>query len=405
MAVQGDARRAVGLRRLLPVLIPALAAASYGWAEFVSTFIHPGSIGLDYIAPGTDWMVLYSAARLALQHHLALALHGSAFTSYLNATFSAWLSQPLQYRPWLYPPSFLPLLLPFGALGFAASYAAFQVLTAALLAAALLYRPDSRSAAPLIAAAALVCPAASINAVDGQCAFLVAGLLVLGLRLLPSKPFLAGIVIGLLTFKPQFGMLLPIPLLLIGGWRAVLGATASALALAVASAIAFGFDPWVVWFGQIAQAAAANSEWTLTARLAGNSVYACVVLLGLSSGAASVVQDVAILGSAVAVFLAYRTALSPDRRLAVLLAAIILAAPHSSPYDAILLTIAAGLWLAGEAKLEQRHGILALFLWLSPLLGPPFQMPVGRFVPLLVLGFIGVVLMPPLAAGQPAQSA
>ena len=36
-------------------LMPAaLVASLYGWAVLVSTFIHPGLIGVNHIAPGTD---------------------------------------------------------------------------------------------------------------------------------------------------------------------------------------------------------------------------------------------------------------------------------------------------------------------------------------------------------------
>ena len=52
------------------VLPAALVASFYGWALLVSTFIRPGSIGLNLIAPGTDWMVFYGAVRSALAGHL-----------------------------------------------------------------------------------------------------------------------------------------------------------------------------------------------------------------------------------------------------------------------------------------------------------------------------------------------
>ena len=90
----------------------AFVTSLYGWALLVSTFIRPGSIGLNLIAPGTDWMVFYGAVRSALAGHLQLLMNGDDFTAYLNRAFADWLSSPLEFRPWFYPPSCLILLLP-----------------------------------------------------------------------------------------------------------------------------------------------------------------------------------------------------------------------------------------------------------------------------------------------------
>jgi hypothetical protein len=375
---------AVRLRPWLAVILPALASALYGWAVFALTFSHPGSIGIDYIAPGTDWMVLYGAIRLAVTHRLALTGDGAAFTAYLNTSFGPWLPRPLFYRPTL-----LVLLLPFGALGFVGSYVVSQCISAILLVAALLFHADQRRAAPVIAVAALICPAASINAIDGQCGFVVAGLLVFGIRLLKHRPVLAGAVLGLLSVKPQFGLLLPVPLLLMGHWRGLLGATGSVLALAAVSAMAFGTDPWLRWAVQMS----ATTDWTAFGRLWGNSVYACAVLLGASPRIASLLQMLAVSAAAAAVYAAFCFPYAADRRLAVLLAAAILAAPHSGPYDAILLTIAGALWFADQPDPRVRHGIVLLALWLSPLIGPPAVVPIGRLIPLAVAGFIMLALL------------
>ena len=378
---------------LWPAALPALAAALYGWAVFASTFDHPGSIGFNYIAPGSDWMVLYGAVRLAMTGHFALTLDSDGFTRYINATFAHWLPEPMFYRPWVYPPAFLILLLPFGLLGFAASYAAFQIVGAGLLAAALLYRPDRKAAAGWIALAALACPAASISVVDGQCGFLVAGLLVLGFRLLPMRPLLAGAVLGLVCVKPQFGLMIPVALLAGRQWRGIAGAAASVLGLAAASAAAFGWQPWLWWVNRAAFSyGTAGSEWASFERMWGNSVYACAALLHCPPSVSLALQVCAAAAAAWCVWRAWRSALAPDRKLAILLAATILAAPHFSTYDMILLAMAGLLWLASLPAPRLADGILVLLLWLAPLLAPPALVPVGRAEPLLVLWFLVVAL-------------
>ena len=78
---------------------------------------------------------------------------------------------------------------------------------------------------------------------------------------------------------------------------------------------------------------------------------------------------------------------------AVLLAAAVLAAPHSGPYDATLLVVAAALWLAQEIDAPRpSHWILGLGIWMVPLLSPPVYVVAGRFAPLLTVALIALIL-------------
>jgi alpha-1,2-mannosyltransferase len=197
------------------VLIPSLVMSLYVWLILVTTIPYPGKIGLDYNTLGTDWMVFYGAIRSVLDGNAPLIFDGDRFTDFLNTAFAGWLSKPLEFRPWAYPPSFLVLLLPFAPLGFFGSYVAFQIVTAALLAVALRASAGAALASGALLAAVLICPASAINAIDGQAVFLVAALIVGGFGLLEQRPYLGGLVLGLLTFKPQC-ILVPIALVAAG---------------------------------------------------------------------------------------------------------------------------------------------------------------------------------------------
>jgi hypothetical protein len=378
-------------RNWLPALALAAVASLYGWLVFVTTFGHPGKFGLDYNAPGSDWMSLYDAVRGAMAGQWALLADGERFTAHLNADFANILSEPLAFRPFVYPPTFLVLLQPFAGLGFWGSYAAFQLTGAALLCAGLAYRPDQPRSAWLVIVAALLCPAAAINVVDGQCSFLVAGILVLGMRLLRRHGFAAGLVLGVLSFKPQFAVLVPVALVAGRQWTALAGAALMAVGLAAASLAMFGLAPWAGWLAQTRGAFDLASLWVRAGRLWGNSVYACAFLLGASGRVASWLQLLAALTGAAFVAAAYRSRSPDDHKLAVLLAATILAAPHSGAYDAMLLVIAAGLVLAPVAC-RQTAGMgtrmLFLALWLIPTFSPPVLDPASRIGPLLILWFL-----------------
>jgi hypothetical protein len=80
-----------------------------------------------------------------------------------------------------------------------------------------------------------------------------------------------------------------------------------------------------------------------------------------------------------------------DQQLAILLAATLVAAPHSSFYDTLLLAIAVTLWLADAAGRGNAlvRSEVALLVWAAPL----FEAELARgFVPLLATAFIAIVL-------------
>ncbi|HLY44039.1 MAG TPA: glycosyltransferase family 87 protein [Stellaceae bacterium] len=394
------------LRRLqIPavILVIATLAALYGWAVVLLTPSHPGAIGYNLNALGTDWMVFYGGARRLIDGHLATLFDGARFTAYLNTTFAPWLTQPMPYRPWVYPPSYLFIVAPFGTLPFTTAYIAFQIATAALLAAALWFGADRPRARPLVVAAALLGPAAAINVGMGQNAFLTAALLVGGLRLVTTRPALGGALLGLLTMKPQFWLLVPVALAAARQWRALLWSVIAAAGLALASATVFGLDAWRHWI-ELARGSYGDrhGQWVELGRLWGDSLYACLVSAGASQGLANALQVLGTLLGAGLVYRAFRLPLPTDQKIAILLAATVFAAPHSSLADTVLLATAAGLW-AGAAAAQGDASLakwtLALALWLAEIFNPPLVTPFGALTPLLILGFIAMSL-----AGAPRAS-
>ena len=288
------------------------------------------------------------------------------------------------------------MLLPFAGLGFLGSYVAFQLATGALLAQALRSSTPAAMSPSALLVAVLACPASAINAIDGQAVFLVAALIVGGFGLLERRPWLGGMVLGLLTFKPQFCILVPIALIAAGQWRALLASGFSALAMMIASGLIFGWDLWLRWFPLIIENLVSPSEkWIEFGRMWGHSVYTCAVLLGAPQRLASLIQLLATFGAAISVVIAFRSRLGTREKTAVFLAATVLAAPHSGPYDVTLLVIAAAFWLMSRAApLPLWCWTLAFMIWLLPLLSPPLLFPVARTAPLFPILLIVLLLRP-----------
>jgi alpha-1,2-mannosyltransferase len=357
----------------------------YGWAIFLTTFGHDGAIGPRYNAPGADWVVFYSAAQAWLGGDLSLIFDGQRFTDYQNAAFTGWLSGPMPFAPWLYPPHFLLLILPFGLLPFAWSYAVFMAATFAALLAAVWrhFAPGERS---LQVISLLLCPATSITLVTGQNSFLSGALLFGGFSALDRYPVVAGAMLGALSFKPSLALMVPVALIAARQWRALAAAGATALVLAVASLAVLGIEPWREWLLMMVSPSADYRHWLDAGRSWGLSLYTCATLLGASAGAANLVQMAATVSAAAVVFWTFRQPLPADRRLALLLAAAIFAAPHVSTYDTILLALAAGLLFRRALVTPLPFPLAAVILaaWLLPLINPPRATPLGLATPLIV---------------------
>jgi alpha-1,2-mannosyltransferase len=383
-------------RSLLPLAAWAGIFGLYGWAVFAFAFRYDGVIGPRYNAPGTDYMVYWGAAQSALDGRMALIYDGAGFTQFLNERFADWISGPLTFHPFVYPPHFLLLLIPFGLLPFGLSYAVFIGLTAMALAGAVACIVRARDERLIIGAALLLSPAASVTAITGQNAFLTVALLVAGVALAERRPVVAGLLLAVLSCKPQFWPMAPLALAAAGQWRAFAAMTAGLLALALASVFAFGLAPWQAWLGELlAPPASFQDQWRQWSVLWGDDVFACASLLGASGTLAWTAQLAAGLGAAACVIRCFMRYSAHPLRFPLLLAAAAFAAPHLQGYDTMLLATAALLFLAHgmEHGLHPGDAALALALWVVPIFGPPRVIPIGFLIPPLECWFLVVLML------------
>jgi alpha-1,2-mannosyltransferase len=176
-------------------------------------------------APGLDWMVYFTAARGYLDGNLPIILDPLRFTMTLNDRFSGGLAHPLGLHPWVYPPHFLLLFLPFGLLPPVPSYALFVLSTLLGLLVAIRVWLHATNAFWLQCISLILSPAAALGVVVGQNAFLAASLLVGGFALMASAPILSGALLGVLTFKPQLCLMVPVALISGRQWKALASTT------------------------------------------------------------------------------------------------------------------------------------------------------------------------------------
>ena len=349
--------------------------------------------------PGQDWVVFHTAAALARAGDWQTLADPQAFTDTLNRTHAAWFAAPLVFHPWVYPPVTLVLALAFGWLPYPLSLMAFlSVSLSALLAALWPWMPDRKDRA-LLAGGVLLCPATAFTLGAGQLSFLIAAFVVAGVRWLPSRPALAGAVLGLLCIKPQFAPLIPVALVAGRHWRAVGGAAASVTGLVVLSIVFGGLHPWEDWLRLAFGVNPAQAGLVHAVRIYDQSVHTCLLILGVSSNLAAMGQLLALAISALCVWRAFARPMQAELRLIVLLCATIFGAPHVGGYDHVLVAVACTIaLLAGTPGLV----VPAAGAWVATLLNPPalvalLGLPVltvlSALTPLLVAALMGAAVL------------
>lgn len=380
------------LKRHWPLAAVAVLFGLYGWALLAATASgHDGVIGPQFNAPGADWVIFLAAVRAFFTHDLSHVYDQLWITSAVNMQFAHWLSGPEPLALFPYPPVYLLLVLPFATLPVAASLALSQVLQFGALALALRRFAPNRSWL-FFAAGALLAPAASSNVIAGSNAVLVAALIVGGVALLEKKPLLAGALLGLVIFKPQFFVLLPVALVAARQGRAFAAMAASAAAFVLLSVVMFGAALWMDWINVYLHPQAVSginaADW---GHGWGESVLTCVTLLGLPRWAAWGAQAGAAAIAVVAVWRVF--AARHPGQLPVLLCATLLASPHVANHDLILLAIAA-LALVRWVPATTRPIMLMLPLaaWAAPLFNPPKAMPLGLITPLVILAVMAFLM-------------
>jgi hypothetical protein len=381
----GEAGEGVPRRFVITALICGIFGIA-GWAFDLWFF---------RTAPAQDWMEFYTAAQAYFVGNLPLVFDGGALTAAINQRFASWLTLPLGLHPWVYPPPFLMLFLPFGALSPLTSAVLFLLAGwAASLAVGWRYAARNVPRWPIIGTL-LLCPAVPFNVLTGQNAFYTSALLVGGFGVIPSYPLLGGALLGMLSVKPQFCLMAGVALVAARQWRAIGGAVATACLLALFSVLVFGLDIWRAWLGLVFGGNELYQDWINVGRLNGISVYACVNWLGAPGSVASLAQAAAILLAGGIIYWVYRQPAPAATRLAALLAATVLAAPHVSNSDAVLLGLAASLFVtfAVATDLRPLQLTIAAAVWISPLFNPPVLFRIGCVTPLLVVMLLMVIVL------------
>jgi arabinofuranan 3-O-arabinosyltransferase len=364
-------------------------------------------IGHDWIVDAagkpfhTDFTSVYAAGRLALAGHAAAAydwnLHYAAENAVAPHDYAAYLG-------WHYPPPFLLVAALLATLPYALAFLVWLAVTLPLYLASMRAVVGDKLGWLIGGAFPCLLP----NIVPGQNGLFTAALIGGTLALLPRRPIVAGCCLGLLTYKPQFGILFPLLLIAGGHWRAIGAAAASAGVLALATIAVFGVAPWsefAHWLpltshALFAQDSPIHTEWSKF-----QSVFALVRLLGGSATLAWTLQVMLTVVVALVLCLMWRShRISYELKAAAAAAGVLLATPYVYLYDLTILAVAIGFLLRAALRtgfLPGEAGGLALGAALMTFM-PFFGIPVG----LIAVAIAAVLIAQRSAmAGQPQAAA
>ena len=331
----------------------------------------------------TDFVNVWSAGRLVLEGHAAQAYDWDIQKQVQIAVLGQ--SYPGNFA-WHYPPPFLFVATLLAHFPYAVAFIGWAV--ASLVPYLAVMRAIVGRPFGLLLAAAF--PVVLTNTLVGQNGFLTASLIGGTLYLMPVRPVLAGICLGLLSYKPQYGLLFPLVLIAASRWTVFVTAAIVSSAMALLSWFAFGTESWqafIHWMPMFSQAflTEGRAPWGKM-----QSVFALVRYFGGAEQLAWVFQW--IMSGAVAVLLAlmWRSRIGYSLKAAALAAGTLLITPYLFLYDLMVLAIAvAFLVRIGLKQGFQRHelpalGVAALLLMFFPLVGAP----TGFAATLVVSGLI-----------------
>jgi hypothetical protein len=280
-----------------------------------------------------DFVNVFAAGQLARDGQAAAAYdwpaHKAAEVRAVGHDFA-------NYYGWHYPPTFLFVATALAALPYLAAAIVWLVATLAAYVATLRGIVDGPAGIFL----ALGFPASLWNVTAGQNGFVTAALVGGTLVLLERRPLLAGICLGLLTYKPQFGLLFPLMLIADRRWATLTVAAIVAAVLAAASWLVFGSAAWEGFIHSTPVTSRVvlgegGADWE---RL--QSLFGFVRAQGGSETLAWIVQGVVSLALAAGLVVLWRSRAPYDLKAAALAAAALLATPYLYMYDLVVLAVA-----------------------------------------------------------------
>jgi len=322
---------------------------------------------------GTDFSNVYAAGTYVLDGQPTAPFDPAQQFAREQAIFGT----ATQFYGWHYPPFFLGLAGLLALMPYALALALWQGVTLGLYLLSIrailsdhLSLKEGVTSDPLWLLLALAFPAVFVNLGQAHNGFLTAALIGAALCQLDRRPCLAGVLLGCLAYKPQFGLLIPLVLMVSGRWRVFAAAAVTVALLALAVTLAFGAEVWTAFLGSTKFTRTVVLEQGGTGWFKIQSVFSWVRMWGGGIALAYTMQGAVTILVAAALGWLWRSAAAYPLKAAALVIGCVLATPYSLDYDLMLLAPAiAYLAVDGFARGFGAFEKTALAaLWIVPLI-------------------------------------
>jgi hypothetical protein len=312
---------------------------------------------------GTDFSNVWTAGKMALDGHAAQAWD---WPTHLEVQRKTHNDPNIPFYGWHYPPPFLLIAAVLALFPYVIALIMWQLSTLALaLKTVRAILPDTKAII-----VALGCPVVLVCFGHGHNGFLTGALLCSGLLLLDKRPWIAGVLLGCMIYKPQFGLVLPVLMLMGGHWRAIFSAVVAALFLSLLTIAIWGLPVWTAFIDSLPLTQSIVIEQGGTGWEKIQSAFSAVRNWGGSIGLGwrvqAVVTLIAISGTAI-----MARGKTPFCRNALVIAAALLATPYCLDYDLVPLAMALAFLVADgrdRGFLDWEKSLYAL-VWAIPLFG------------------------------------
>jgi arabinofuranan 3-O-arabinosyltransferase len=286
-----------------------------------------------------DFGFFWLSGKLAVAGDTSQIFHFPAWSAVQGAFFSPG-SCP-NFNRFFYPPTLLFLTYPLGLMPYVVALGVWIVASFTFYLGAVY---------AIIPRRAGLCAAASIafvtlsNVLMGHNGFFSAALIGLSLVFIERRPVLSGVFLGLLTYKPHFGLLFPIGLLASRNWRAIGSAALITAVLAVLAWIAFGYEGWAEFINAFTERGSdLGPAHGVHPRL--QSMFGIVYWTGVSPWIAWSAQLAVSVITTFGIWILWAKPISYNLKAAALCAGILLVSPYALFYDLPILSIAAAFFV------------------------------------------------------------
>ncbi len=291
------------------------------------------SAGLDYMGRpiGTDFSNVWSAGVLAAEGSpLAIYDPPVHFEKQREIFYD---DVPLY--GWHYPPMFLLVARGLAEIPYMVALALYMSLTF-LFYLFSIYKLLPRKETLVVASGF---PAVFLCLGHGQNAFLTGALLALLFGEMKRRPKVAGFALGILTYKPQFGFLIPLALLVNRRWSVFATALIVTVALVSTTWLFWGTELWIAFLSN----GSFTKDYILESGATGwekiQSVFSALRMLGATINLAYIGQGLSAIIAALLTVRTWTSRVPIEVKGSVVIVATLMVTPYFLDYDLVVLAI------------------------------------------------------------------